>query len=214
MLYQWLRGKLEVKLVYAGSGDGSNELLQKLLGKIIAVYHKNTSCTQQNPGLLPDAPVKMRKARLKDRAKAQVLLSAAKSKLKIMKKACRLRAMGCIVLVDRYPQNQITGINDSPRIRAILRGVIADHSIEKAAQREEACFAEMTAIQPDVVIRLNVSPDVAKQRKPNHNLDYIRMKAETVSHLVFGSAKVYDIDADAPKEIVQDYIRSIIWENL
>lgn len=63
-------------------------------------------------------------------------------------------------------------------------------------------FETMTQQSPDLVLRLNVSLDVAAARKPDHRFTSLARKIADVPRLRFGAAPVVELDAEAPLEQV------------
>lgn len=209
---EWLKWKFEVKLVYAGSGDGSNNLIQKTINRVFSGSHSTSYEATSKGNTKRDS--KGKQSGLKKIVKACILSYSATSKYRSIRRAYRLRNKGYIVLVDRYPQNQIVGINDSPRIGVLLKNESNNGIVNHFRRIEENAFNKMALISPDVVIKLCVSPEVAQSRKPDHNLEYIKSKSEIVNKLWFPEAKTYDINADVDLAEVQKTMKRIIWENI
>jgi hypothetical protein len=61
---------------------------------------------------------------------------------------------------------------------------------------------------------LNISPEVAARRKPDHNIKMIEQKCTHLSSLTFGNSKVIDIDAERSFEQVLLDLKRKIWENI
>jgi hypothetical protein len=61
---------------------------------------------------------------------------------------------------------------------------------------------------------LNISPEVAARRKPDHDSRMIEQKCVHLSALTFGNSKVIDIDAERSIEQVLLDIKRKIWENI
>ena len=60
----------------------------------------------------------------------------------------------------------------------------------------------MVAQLPDLIIRLNVSLDVAFARKPDHKYESLKRKITTLQSLNYQGAPIVEIDADEPLEKV------------
>jgi len=138
----------------------------------------------------------------------------ARDKQGNLKKAARSRSSGDIVITDRYPQIQTLGQNDSPYIKTHVLNYAMKGYFEKYSIQEEKLYSQMVKIQPDVVIKMIVSPGVAIQRKPEHDLNQLERKVEIIKKIQFKDSKVYEIDANRPINEVELAIRRIIWENL
>ncbi|MBD8165238.1 dTMP kinase [Erwinia persicina] len=111
--------------------------------------------------------------------------------------ACRRR--GLIVLTDRFPQVQMPGTNDGPVFPAHVPG---GRFVLWLAERERRAFSWMARQKPDLVIRLNVSLDVACKRKPDHHAESLARKIAMTPLLTFEGAHLVDIDADRPLDEV------------
>lgn len=106
----------------------------------------------------------------------------------------RLRKAGNLIIADRYPQLERPGPMDGLGLdNAQTTGIIG-----MLARSERRKFTAMVAHLPDLVIRLNVSLDVALTRKPDHVAESLARKIADLSHLTLQGAPIVDIDADAP----------------
>jgi hypothetical protein len=63
---------------------------------------------------------------------------------------------------------------------------------------------------PDLVIRLNVSLDVAQARKPDHRPASLARKIGDLSRLTFQGAPIVELDADAPLQEVEANAKAAI----
>jgi len=107
-----LAAKLDVLLVYFGSGDGPSSLVRWPL--------RLARATAQRLGLLGHHPAGDRTATTRPGgpvlAAVALLwsLALAIEKRRKLRAAWRARNLGMVVLTDRYPQAQIAGFNDGP----------------------------------------------------------------------------------------------------
>ncbi|KJV31320.1 ATP-binding protein [Luteibacter yeojuensis] len=111
------------------------------------------------------------------------------------KRMLAMRKRGLIVVTDRFPQVEIPGAYDGPGFPDTTQGSWA---VVRMARHERKVFDWMAGYRPDLVLRLNVSLDVACQRKPDHRRDALRRKIEVTPLLKYSGAHVVDIDADQP----------------
>jgi len=79
---------------------------------------------------------------------------------------------------------------------------------------EEKKYQEIIKIAPDIVFKLHVPLEVAMQRKPDHNVENIKQKAEITSQLRFAESKVVDIDASQPLIEVLNSVKQVVWESI
>ncbi|MDH5236692.1 MAG: AAA family ATPase [Acidimicrobiia bacterium] len=189
--------------LYFGSGDGSSSWLRWPLKttRRLVEWIKPPTTTAAEPattsaGSPPARPPIQRAAR------ALWALTLAREKAAKLNRAQRLRARGRVVVCDRYPQNQVAGINDGP---LLAHWQSARSSIPRALARwERRPYDRATDEPPDLVLRLVVSQDVAEQRRPDHDPADLRRRRSIVASLHFDhpTCPVVDIDADRPYEDV------------
>ena len=140
------------------------------------------------------------------------MLVCTSDKEKNLQRAIAAKANGSLVLSDRWPQRQVPAVCDGPRIAGMeeLTGLA-----RLAALREARLFDRATAVKPDLIVRLTVSPEVAMKRKPG---EFTREESAEGSRLLasitWDGIRVVDVDADAPMDQVDHAIRSAIWEGL
>jgi thymidylate kinase len=122
----------------------------------------------------------------------------------------RLRRAGNTIIADRFPQVEIPGPMDGPALtHARPTGFVG-----WLALRERRLFEAMAAHRPDLVIRLNVSLDIARARKPDHRASSLARKIADLPRLTFQGAPIVDLDAEEPLETVQTRARMAIAELL
>ncbi len=204
-LFRWLTSKLDVLPVYFGSGDGKVSLLRLPLWAIRRLQTRGRPSVDRDP--------QDRMNRTVDWKIAVWALVLAREKRKKLDKATKARARGMIVICDRYPQGQYPGINDGPLLSSWrssssrIRRLLAD--------REARPYDEATAVGPDVVLRLRVSPDVALGRKPGESLANLEFRADLVGDLDFPAARsIIELDADEPAEKVLASAKRELWAYL
>ncbi len=117
-----------------------------------------------------------------------------------------LRAAGKTIVTDRFPQTEVPGPMDGPGLGNArstgLTGLLA--------RRERQAFDAMAAHLPNLVLRLNVSPQVAHQRKPDHRPSSLAIKTRILSSLTFQGARIVDIDAEQPPAVVEAQAKAAI----
>ncbi len=210
-LLAWLSWKLDVRRLYLGVGDGEISWSTRLLkgGALRAQARQDQRSAQRSASATQP---KMGGLKLKQAAKdlgvGLLNLSFAQERARKLRRAAALRQDGVILITDRYPQDQVRGIYDGPRT---LRKAQATPIRERFAQREDALFGEMKGIRPDLVIRLNVSVEVALARKPQHKRPEISRKVKLTPQLHFPGSQLVDLDAEQPIEEVSKAARRAIW---
>jgi thymidylate kinase len=127
-------------------------------------------------------------------------------KIKMLRLGKRLSKKNSVVICDRFPQKDLKGYFDGPRLQSKrntwFRGL------------EMKQFNKLGATGADVVFRLNISPEIASRRKPEHDYQMIEQKCMHLSGISFGQARVIDVDAGRPYDQVLLDIKRKVWENL
>ncbi|HOO49947.1 MAG TPA: hypothetical protein PLK94_01515 [Alphaproteobacteria bacterium] len=217
---QW-QDKIDVVRVYFGTGDGATFFLQRLLKlfiraglktkELLKPQHKNfatevktVDASSTRPSYTA-SPVKLAEAVVGVLAKKQ-----------LMRRICRLRHKGILVICDRWPQNQIPEINDGP---LLARFKDSNRWLYRhLAHWEEKQFFQICSMQaPDILVRLNPSVDIAVGRKEENKkiVALIAQKIDAFKKLDFWDAgEVHDIDADDQLNEVLYQTREIIWGHL
>jgi thymidylate kinase len=116
-------------------------------------------------------------------------------------RAHRLAANGVIVLCDRYPLPQLEV--DGPRTPVGARGLLA--------RIERRLHAQIPG--PDVVVVLQVPPEVAKARRPEADPALIESRAREILDASWGS-DVAVIDAERPRDEVLADAAAHLWASL
>lgn len=127
-------------------------------------------------------------------------------KLKMLHVAKGLSQSGSLVICDRFPQMNVLNMHDGPKLQN------GKPSIK--GQKELKLFEKFSELEPDIVFKLKVLPEIAAKRKASHSPDTIRVKCEKLEEISFKSAKVIEIDASKPYPNVLLEIKNEIWKNL
>nr|WP_252507175.1 hypothetical protein [Zymomonas mobilis] len=114
---------------------------------------------------------------------------------------------GITVITDRYPQAEIAGQCDGPGLSAAKAG---NRFVSWLVRSEAALYQRMASFRPDLVLRLDVDPETAHARKPDHDIEALRIKSEIMQHLTFGGAHMEVIDATRPYKIVWKDIMRLV----
>lgn len=143
-------------------------------------------------------------------AAAIVIYSFVMRRVFRFRRMMRMRRLGYTIIADRFPQIERPGPMDGLGLgTARPTGLVG-----WLARSERRKFEAMVAHRPDLVIRLNVSLDVAHARKPDHRSASLARKIADLSHLTFQGAPIVDIDAEEPLELVQAKAKTAIAELL
>lgn len=202
----WLGAEVDVMPIYFGTGDGRPSLLLLPLKMVVPTVSR----------LLRTKPAGASHGRISDRAPGLVysLLMMVWAAAVAAEKRIKLRAAhrgasrGLVVIADRYPQNEEVGYNDGPllsRLRRVPRwlGSFEARTYELALQ-----------LPPDLVLKLEMTPETAARREPDMDPALMRQRIETARRLVFPGARVVCIDAEKPLEEVIRSVKREIWSLL
>lgn len=203
-LAEWLSWKIDVFAIYMGVPKLLSAGLRKVARAVprVAPSEEEPSRSEQlaaaRPGLL--RPI----------LRALWASAVACDKRLRLRRAARARNRGLVVLCDRYPQAHTMNFNDGPLISAWR-----DHRnllVRSLARWEFSAYRSRTI--PDLVLKLNVSPEVSVARRPGEmTLEAARRKAGSIHELALpAGTRVVDIDADLPLEEVLLQARRAVWD--
>ena len=137
-------------------------------------------------------------------------LTVAREKNNRLDSAWKARNRGMVVIGDRYPQNQIMGYNDGPLLSDLSK--YDSRLLRYIAERERLPYRNAEKNQPDLVIKLDVSKEVALSRKPETGEDRVVDKIEAVRSLEFKHAEVVTINAEQELDEVVKEVKRAVWE--
>jgi len=127
-------------------------------------------------------------------------------KLNMLRLARRLRQKKSLVICDRFPQKDILGFFDGPKLQTGANTWFA--------WLERKQFSRFTRNAADIVFKLQVPPEIAARRKPEHDHNLIEKKCKHLSGISFGEAAVIEIDAGRPYEQVLLDVKRKLWKLL
>lgn len=132
-------------------------------------------------------------------------------RLRRFRKMLALRTAGVTVLTDRYPQIEVAGFYDGPGLSAARA---EGWAVAALARKEREMYEWMASYRPDIVIRLNIDPQTAHARKPDHDYDLLARKVDITGKLQFGGALIVDIDARQPYTLVREMVGQAVSSTL
>lgn len=220
-IQKWLSKKIECKRFYMGTGDGKTTLFGKLIkgagAKVQSAESSDapTSVTTQRLSLLREPKKYLRKY-----FKMLLISDVEKNNYKKIIGMNQYRINGGISVLDRYPQIEIPGQNDGPKIGQYIPYFGESKTLKRLQHKEVGYLSIVTKIKPDIVFRLNISAETALLRKDDLKKDdpiavqNFRKKVEDVKKIEFQGATIVDIDAEQPfdQEILQ--IKRILWNEI
>jgi hypothetical protein len=152
--------------------------------------------------------------RLKALAKVPWALVLSYEKRRKLRGALRARNSGMVVICDRYPQCQVMGFNDGPLLSDWLDR--PDGLLRAVAQWEFTPYHWSEIYPPDLVIKLDVSPEIAIRRKPDDSsIERIRLRIDAIKSLRYpATTEVVTIDANDVVNQVLLKVKRVIWERI
>ncbi|MCW3474799.1 hypothetical protein [Limobrevibacterium gyesilva] len=202
----WLGAEIDVLPIYFGTGGGRPsflllpfKLMVPLVTRFMRTKPKGSShgkVSGRPPGALYSALMMLW---------ATVL--AVEKRMKLLA-ARRGADRGLVVVADRYPQNQILDYNDGPllprlaRVPQWLRGF------------EARAYALARQLPPDLVIKLDATPETIALREPDMDAEIIRARTAAVMQLGFPESRVVNVDAQQPLADVIRAVKAEIWRML
>jgi thymidylate kinase len=213
VIASWLSWRMEVVPLYFGFGDGPVSPMRRPLQSLKSLYSRRAS--ESKAGSEGNVTRTTTSWRGVPRAMWRTLWSwsIVREKEGRLREAQRARNLGLIAICDRYPQGQIMGLGDGP-----LLGHWNQHPwgwLRAAARWELSAYRSMEAVVPDLVIKLQVSPEVSAGRKEDVSLESLARRIEVVNRVEFPSgAKVVAVDSNRPLEQVLLDVKRLVWEAL
>ncbi len=113
-----------------------------------------------------------------------------------------------VVIADRFPQDQIAEFNDAPLLPRLAK-------IPAWLRRFEAnAYALAHRLPPDLVIKLQTTPEVIMAREPDMDPLVVRKRVPALQQLTFAGARVVSVDAGQPLADVIRSAKAAIWRLL
>jgi thymidylate kinase len=202
----WLRPEVDIMPVYFGTGDGRPALFLLPLKMMVPLITH----------LLGTKPRGASHGRISDRAPGLIysLLMMVWAAAVAAEKRIKLRAAhrgasrGVVVIADRYPQNEDVGYNDGPLLPRLTRA-------PRWLRRFEAgAYICARRLPPDLVLKLEVTPETAARREPNMDPAVIRQRIEAARGLTFFGIRIVRVDAEQPLVEVIRSVKHEIWRLL
>lgn len=214
----WMSKKIECTRFYMGTGDGKTTLYAAFLKKV-----RKLLGTKSSVGVAPDLVAGTKKISfaaspftyIKKWLMVTLIYDVEKSNYNKIIKMYRYKLNGGISLLDRYPQIEEIGQNDGPKIPFYEELLGTNVILRYLKAKEMEKLGVVKEIKPDIIFRLNISPNVALQRKNESNDERVKKfltnKIESLQKLHFQGALIIDIDAEQPYEQELLEVKRILW---
>lgn len=177
-----LKKNNDVQSMYLGSGENYSSTIK-------SIYK---SLEKSNKSLF-----------IKELSGMMFYVEVAKSCAKKMKIAQKKTENGTIIFLDRCPQIQFEGINDGPKIKAKYGNSsnrVIRYLYPYFRKNELKYLEEAVDIPPDIVIKLQLSVEESMRRKPDNDINKLKIKHKIIDKLKFPKSKVIEVDATQPLE--------------
>ena len=212
-IVEWLSDKIDVLPVYFGSGQGPGSVLRWPLQLAAGFVHRLGKARPEAQAA-PDAngkAARRRKPAWEVVGRVLWALTLSHEKRRKLRRAWAGHEQGMIVVCDRFPQNQVAGYMDGP-----LLTHWRDHRFRlfrALARWERAPYEWADLHPPDLVIRLNVSPQIALRRKPEMSWPEVSRRITATRRLRYPRiTKVVTLDADRPIDQLLLEAKNLIWD--
>ncbi|RAP77487.1 hypothetical protein [Paenibacillus montanisoli] len=206
--------KIDATHVYFGSGGGKSSLLRYPLKVARGLFLKAPGSKQGGNSSVrtaAKAPSTNKSSLFYQAAKLFWALTLWREKKQKLRSAWKNRQSGMVVITDRYPQTQVKGINDGPLLSQWLNH--RNKWLRSFASKELKAYQSAEGRAPDLVIRLNVTPEIAASRKNDMTFEEFTKKIEVVRSLEF-KTKVVEVDATKPLNEVLLEVKKAIWAQI
>ncbi len=193
--------KVNREYIYMGSGDGKKSFFRRILQKLIAARKssvKKKSNAEKNNVNVSKPSFEIQDLPFKNRVLIIInsLLIAYEKRRRLIR-AKKAKSKGEIVICDRYPQINVLGYNDSPKMYIYLNS--ANYFLRLLSKYEYACYKLSENIKPDLVIKLIGDTEILHSRRPEMTLDEIVKKQNGILNLPFSNyTNIVILDIDKP----------------
>lgn len=209
-----LTKKLDVKIIYLGSGDGSCSMIRRpmrFFAKRISGKGLGSAVKKEQI----DSVNKKAKLSLKSRvyifAKFVWAMTLAWEKANKFESMVKSRNEGMIILLDRYPQLLKPDSCDGLLLYNYLNS--SNYLLRTVALYEKNIYKSFEKNPPDIFIKLIVDPEIAIQRKNDMTIKEIEEKRDIVLQM-YPKEKSYIIDTNRDKDETLSAIMKYIWRHI
>jgi thymidylate kinase len=203
-IYKWLNQKVECRRYYLGAGSKNRSGIISFISKTLKKLGGRSRESVEQSRLID---------RLYWKSQIWNILNAERIINKRMRAMQRYTLNGGVALLDRYPQIEMIGVNDGPKIVAYADAFHHNRYIQKKIEKENEYLNIVKSIKPDLVMRINISVETSMKRKPEQrNTEIYQKKIDNLRMISFQNAKIVDIDGEQSMENEIMEIRRKIWE--
>jgi thymidylate kinase len=224
-LSRWLVEELgkhqETRFIYFGTGDGPGSRLRRTLNwlKKKSRYGKPSVAADLSPSAdtaragnfeqginQPEAdgnPSPSSTDKAPDALRLVWAAAVLAERLGKMRELRHAADAGVMIVTDRYPQAEFWGIHDGPRLGYLLE-TRTTGLLYRIACWEQAAYLKIAQRKPDMVMLLDVSVEMAHQRRPEEPIDELKKRIHVARSLTFQGAHRVVLDSSEPLKVVQE----------
>jgi thymidylate kinase len=136
---------------------------------------------------------------------------SARDRYRAYIRARRSASNGGLVVCDRYPLRQLH-LMDGPASGWTPSWSDMDFLGQRLVDIENRYYKSIK--DPDVLIVLNVDPNIAVQRKSDEDPEFVRARSTEVGSVSWDETQALVIDARRPKEEVLSEVKAAVWARL
>jgi len=214
-LNKWLSWKLSVQNCYMGLGERlsfASRMIQVCVRFFSLLYKASTAIVGNGKWLSRNSKTIYNFAY--DLHYVSIATTRYYRYLSSKKKAAR----GSVVLCDRYPlaslhqvmMNSTRAPMDGPRIAWKYKGQKMNRITAYLSKLELKLYKKIRP--PDYVLLLQVRPNVALKRKPDHTPQEIEPKTRAIKNMDRNGLQIIDIDANQPFERALLQVKQELWK--
>lgn len=219
---KWISaGKIECKRFYMGVGDGKTTFFISFIKQLSSIKGKKVS--KHNPGTNQNKIPSDRIAfipwyrhplqYIKTIIRILQINSVQKNNFKKICQMYRYKLNGGISVLDRWPQVEIAGRNDGPKMGKYKDAIGIKGFMRTRIAKEQKYLRIVKTIKPDIIFRLNISLDTCMNRKDEHkNRSAFERKLNELNQLEFQGANIIEINAEQPFDEEFLEIKKILWK--
>lgn len=212
-LHVWLRLQGPVKKIYFGSGDGPMSLARRVVALTGKARHALRLKRQAPTPIEHDISLSEKSScedtRLRIRYFMDHLLIARERKRSI-RQMIRVRSKGGFVLADRFPQAQLLGGMDGPKLSRFIKHRF--WLVRRLVAWEKSVYEYGQNNGPDLVIVLDLGVETARKRAHSHTVAQLKERIRQIETFEFPLSRVVHIDAEQTLEQVANKAKVVVRE--
>ncbi len=220
-IYEWLSPQIDCNRFYMGAGDGKVNLFTRLLKRISkkkAGGNQAGQSSKNDAGQADDLKAASTRISpvvyLKKCIGMYSVYCIEKDNSRKIRMMAKYRLNGGTCILDRYPQTDVEGSNDGPKL-CLYEDVMGRSLLYRLLlKREKKVFSITKQVVPDIVFRIHISAETSMKRKPEQtDIEVYRHKIEVLDSIRFGGANIIEIDGEQPYEDELLTIKKAIWDS-